>query len=156
MAVDLLVALTSMKPSRNRAVTSEFTYQHRLRHDFESLIWVVVYAMMIHQRNIYAATDPDMFEDYKNSLDICWAAHAYSNLLRSHNHMIMIGCMANSQAMVNLWFPHPLEAAFFREAMRSVRNQTDGDPITFDGLCALFKKHIKLAQESRAFDVASE
>ena len=154
MAGDLLIALTSMKPTRNRNITSEFTFQHRLCHDFESLIWVVVYAMMIHQRNIFAAMDPEMFEDYKTALDLCWAAHAYSSLLRSHDHMMSIGSRGvNSQAMVNLWFPHPPEAAFFRDAMRLIRNQGDEDPITYEGLCALFKKHIELAQDSQVSDV---
>ena len=156
MAGDLLDALTNMKPIRNRGITSGFTYQHRLRHDFESLIWVVVYAMMIHQRNIFAATDPAMFELYKQDLNDFWAVHSYKSVRRSHNDMNVIGCKVTSQATVGLWFPNPLEAAFFREAMRLIRNQGDGDPITFDGLCALFKKHIKLAQESRASDVVSE
>ena len=155
MSGDLLEALKSMKPPRNRVITSGFTYQHRLCHDFESLIWVVVYAMMIHQRNIFAATDPEMSEDYKTSLDFCWAAHSYSNLLRSHDHMMSAGCKVNSQASVNSWFPDPAEAAFFREAMRLIRDQGDGVPITYGSLCALFKKHITLAQESRALDMIS-
>ena len=148
--------LAALKPPRNRAITSGFTFQHRLCHDLESLIWVIVYAMMIHQRNVLAATDPELFELYKEDLDECWAAHAHSNLLRSHNHMIMTGCSSHSKNIVSSLFHDPREAAFFRDAMRLVRNQQDEDPITYDSLCALFKKHIKLAQESRAFDIVSE
>ena len=160
MADDLLTALTPVKWKRH-GPKPDFTFQHKLCHDFESLIWVVVYAMMIHQRNVFAATDPEALEDYKASLDHCWAAHAYSNLLRSHDHMIMTGCKMNSQAMVSSWFPDPPEAAFFRDAMRlvhtqTVQTQTEGNPITYEGLCALFKKHIKLAQESQASDMVSK
>ena len=155
MTGDLLEALTLMKPIHTPVTTSEFTYRHRLCHDFESLIWVVVYAMMIHQRNIFVATDPEKLKDYKKALDLCWAAHAYINLVRSHQLMIGIGCKVNSQGIVNLWFPDPAEAAFFREAMRLIRDQGDGVPITYGSLCALFKKHITLAQESRALDMIS-
>ena len=44
---------------------SDFTFQHKSYHDFESLIWVVVYAMMIHHRNTLAATDQAMYGFYK-------------------------------------------------------------------------------------------
>ena len=153
MADDLLTALTTMQYGPKPT----FVFQHRLCHDFESLIWVVVYAMMIHHRNILALTDPEKCEQYKKSLDHCWAAHAYSNLLRSHDHMTSTGCKMRSQAMVDLWFPDPLEAAFFRDAMRLIRTQTDqGSPISYEGLCALFKKHIKLAQEPEALHMVSE
>ena len=147
MSCGLLAALTSMKPPRNRANPADFTFQHRLCHDFESLIWAVVYAMVIHQRNILAATDPEMFELYKQDLDECWAAHAYRNLLRSYNHMMTTGLYTDSRTIVSLWFPDPPEAAFFRDAMRLIRDQREGEPITYEALCALFKKHIKLAME---------
>ena len=53
----------------------------------------------------------------------------------------------------------PPEAAFFRDAMRLVRNQQDEDdpiPITYDSLCAVFKKHIQLAKGPQASSVLSE
>ena len=154
MAGGLLNALTSMKPRRNRP-KPDFIFQHRLCHDFESLIWVVVYAMMIHKRNIFAATDPEMFGEYKKYLDLSWAVHSYTNLLQSHDHMIMTGCSIDSLAKVNMWFPDPPEASFFRDVMRLIRNQRDGNPITYESLCALFKKHITLAQESQALGMVS-
>ena len=152
MASGLLNALTHVKRRRNRP-TPDFTFQQRLCHDFESLIWVVVYAMMIHQRNTFAETDPEMFEEYKEYLDHCWAAHAYTSLLRSHDHMVMTGCSFDTLVKVSLWFPDPPEAALFRDAMRLIRNQRDGDPITYETLRALLKKHIDLAQELQASDV---
>jgi len=48
MARGLLNALTSVKYLRHQPTMSAYTFQHRLYHDLESLIWVVVYAMMIH------------------------------------------------------------------------------------------------------------
>ena len=154
MSGDLLGALREMGRPRNRLTMSAFTFQHRLCHDFESLIWVVVYAMMIHHRNYLAATDPALCGEYKVELDECWAVHAYSNLHRSHNDMIGIGCSPKLRSIVSSWFPDPREGAFFCEAMRLLRNQTqDEEPITYKGLSTLFKKHIQLAKEPRALDV---
>jgi hypothetical protein len=152
MAGDLLAALASMELQKDEP----FTFQHRLCHDFESLIWVVVFAMMVHHRNNLAATDPERCEAYKKTMDGCWAAHAYSNLGRCHNDMMVNGCSFSPRAIVRVWFPDPPEAAFFRDAMRLVRNQTlDGDNITYEGLCALFRKHIQLGKELQAVDVVS-
>ena len=159
MPGDLLTALTTktMESPLDRPNASDFTFQHRLCHDFESLIWVVVYAMMIHRRNCLAATDPEKCEVYKKRVDECWAVHAYSNLLRSHFFMISIGSTFNTQSMVSLLFPDRHEAAFFREAMCLLRDQTqDGEPITYERLCTLFGRHIQLAKEPRALDVVSK
>jgi len=158
MGCNLLAALTIVESERDEPTKSDFTYQHRLCHDFESLIWVVVYAMMIHHRNTLAATDPEKYGAYKTKvLDARWAAHAHSNVHCSHSYMIAIGCSFDCQRIVKLWFPDPREAAFFRDAMRLLRNQTqDGEPITYEGLCALFKKHIQLAKELQTVDVVSK
>ena len=148
MAGDLLDALTDMGPHHRQAIKSDFTFRHRLCDDFESLIWVVVYAMMIHHKNNLAVTDPEVCGLYKKALDDCWAVHSYGNLHRSHNHMIAIGCNFKSRQKVSLWFPNPREAAFFREAMCLLCGQTqDEEPITYESLCKLFKKHIQLAME---------
>ena len=145
MAGDLLEALAHQRFDDN----STFTFQHKLCHDFESLIWVIVYAMMIHHRNYLAATDQVMYGKYKEILDSCWAVHSYSNLHRCHNHMIMIGCSSRCRRTVSSWFPDALEAAFFRDAMRLILNQTlNEEPISYEGLCTLFKKHIQLGTES--------
>ena len=45
-----------------------------------------------------------------------------------------------SPVFISLFGP---EAAFFRDAMRLTHStQEDGEPITYERLCALFKKHI--------------
>ena len=159
MARDLLNSLTSVRWLRHRPTTSAFTFQHSLCHDLESLVWVVVYAMMIHQRNIFAATDPEMFELYQEELDHCWAAHAYRNLLISHDHMMVTGCIDDSQDKVSLWFSDPREAASFSDAMRLIlHSKMAGQRITYEGLGALFRDHINLskAQQALAFDGVSK
>ena len=153
MARQLLNALDDMT---NGPVPSDFTFQHRLSHDFESLIWVVVYAIMIHHRNSLAPTDKEGCEQYKRALDRCWAAHAYGNILISHDHMLVTGCSSYSQKTLDVWFPDRHESAFFREAMRLIRDQDEGKPITYGSLCELFKRFIHPAKEPQAFDVVSK
>ena len=149
MADQLLAALIERTSSPN------FTFQHKLCHDFESLIWVIVYAMMIRHRNTLVATDQVMCRDFKEVLDGCWTAHSYSNVLRSHIYMIGIGCNSYCQEIVSSWFPDTREAAFFRDAMRLLRNQEENtEPIVYESLCTLFKKHIQLANESPYSNVA--
>ena len=151
MADELLTALVSIELPR-RPTTLDFTFQHRLCHDFESLIWVVVCAMKFHQRNLLALTNPERFEFYNGVLNDFWQVHSYHNIQRSHDRMIAIGCAIYSLSIVRSWFPDPREVAFFRDAMRLIRNQTqDGEPITYEGLCALFRKHSNLAKEPQAF-----
>ena len=112
MAGDLLDALTDLEPHNRQASNSDFTFRHRLCDDFESLIWVVVYAMMIHHKNHLAGTDPEACALYKETLDECWAVHSYGNLHRSHVFMIATGCTFKSRHKVSSWFPDPREAAF--------------------------------------------
>src|SRR5258706_15859049 len=142
MARDVLLALDIIK---KRPTASGFTFQHRLCHDFESLIWVVVYAMMIHHRNNIAPADKEECEEYKEVLDHCWAAHADSNILVSHDHMMVTGCLVDPQ--VPLWFPDPREAAFFCDAMSFIfHSRMGGEGITYESLCALFEQHSDLAK----------
>ena len=71
--------------------------------------------------------------------------------------MIMTGSDFDDPAKTNSWFPDPREAAFFCDAMRMIpRIQTEGVPITYEGLCALFRKHINLAKEPQTVDVVSK
>jgi len=148
MANGLLMALTNLRLRQRQAIKSDFTFRHRLCHDFESLIWVVVYAMMIHHKNNLAVTNPEACGLYKEALDDCWSVQAYNNVRRCHNDMMVTGCSFNSQDMVSWWFPDPREAAFFREAMRLLLDQElEGKYVTHEILCKLFKKHIQLAKE---------
>ncbi len=155
MACDLLNALDTM--NTDGLTASDFPFQHRLGHDLESLIWVVVYAIMIHHRNNLAPADTEKLERYKGVLDHCWASHAYSNILTSHDHMMVTGCSPYRHPAVSLWFPDPHEAAFFCGAMRLILlSHMDGGRITYESLCALFRQHINLAKELQAFDIVSK
>jgi hypothetical protein len=145
MSSTLLAALLDQEKLKKA-----FTFQHKLCHDLESLIWVVVYAMMIRRRNVLSATDPTQSASFQDVLDGCWGVHSYTRLWANHGTMIMSGCSAMLQLVEGLWFPEPFEAAFFRDAMRVARGQAqDGVAITYEGLCALFEKYIQLGMEAK-------
>ena len=156
MSGDLLFALESMKFRQVGPTASDFDFQHRLCHDFESLIWVAVYAMMVHQRNIFAATDSGMFKLFKGELDDCWAAHAYKNILISHDHMMVTGSTTSRRSKASLWFPDPREAAFFRDAMKLIHDQGNEEYITYERICKLFRDHIDPAMKLQASDFVSK
>jgi len=70
--------------------------------------------------------------------------------------MMSSGCSVQYDDIEVAWFPEPLEAAFFRAAMRLVRGQVqDGEAITYESLCALLEKYISLATEAKGSAVAS-
>jgi hypothetical protein len=150
MSGSLLAALIKQAALDNRGIKRDFTFQHRLRHDLESLIWVVVYAMMIRRRSLLAATDPKEFASFQDILNRCWGVRSYSHLCDHHGIMMNTGCSIELDIVEMLWFPEPFEAAFFRGAMRLVRGQVqDGEAITYESLCALLQKHIQLATDAR-------
>jgi hypothetical protein len=150
MSGSLLAALVGQATDDNMGIKCDFTFQHRLRHDLESLIWVVVYAMMIRRRSLLAATDPKEFALFQGILDDCWGVHSYRHLWNNHITMMGTGCSVEYSTVERLWFPEPFEAAFFRGAMRLVRGQVqDGEAITYEILCSLLQKHIQLATEAR-------
>jgi hypothetical protein len=150
MSGGLLAALVDQAPLDKTGIKNDFTFQHKLCHDLESLIWVIVYAMMIRRRNHLAATDPTRSAAFQGVLDQCWGVHSYSHLWHDHSAMVLSGCSALYRHVERLWFPEPLEAAFFRGAMRLVHRQVLGDEaITYENLCALFQKHVQLATEAK-------
>jgi hypothetical protein len=150
MSGSLLAALVRQARGNNLGTKLDFTFQHRLRHDLESLIWVVVYAMMIRRRSLLAATDPQQSVLFQGVLDDCWGVHSYRRLWNHHGSMVSTGCSIEYSEVEELWFSEPLEAAFFRGAMRVVRGQAqDGEAITYESLCALLQKYIQLATEAR-------
>ena len=150
MAIDLLSALESHGIAKMCGVSRDFTFKHKLCHDFESLIWVIVYAMMIRRKNTLAATDSGVHAAYKEQLDNFWGVHSHSKLANHHESLVDIGTRASRTIVEDLFFPTPVEAQFFRAAMRLLRSQSDGDgdaPITYEKIQELFQIYIQKAQQ---------
>jgi len=148
MAGDLLSALETHRYYKKRG-PENFTFQHRLGHDLESLIWVIIYAMMVQRRNILAATDSKTHTDYKEQLDGFWGAHSYSKLANCHGALVYAGITRTRTLVETLLFSDPLEAEFFRAAMRLVALQSlDGQLMTYEKVQALFRTHVQKAEQA--------
>ena len=149
MSMSLLVALQSSGSAKICGISKEFTFQHKLCHDFESLIWVMVYAMMVRRKSILAATDSNVHAAYKAQLDLFWGAHSYPKLLSCHGASITAASMRPNDTVDHLLFPDVLEAKFFRAAMRVVRDQAfDAEPITYKKMQDLFRTYIQAAEQA--------
>ena len=146
MAEHLLNALEGRNSAKR---PYEFTFQHKPCHDFESLIWVIVYAMMIRRKNILRVTDPVACKEYIDNLDRFWGVHSYAKISDSHENMIGSGSNLLRVVVEEKWFPEPLEAEFFRAAMRLVRPQVqEGEPITYEKMQDLFQTYVQKAKQA--------
>ena len=149
MSLDLLSALESHKNAKKRGRLTEFTFQHKLCHDFESLILVIVYAMLIRNKNRLAATNSNAHSDYKELLNDFWGAHSHTKLANCHITLMGVGTIRLRTIVEDVLFPDPLEAEFFRAAMRLVNAQVSyEEPITYEKMQSLFRTYIQRAQES--------
>jgi len=95
------------------------------------------------------ATDPSVYTEYKEELNRLWGVHSHSKLADCHMLMIIIGIRRSRTIVEDLLFPDPLEAEFFRAAMRLVNSQGDGEkPITYEKLLDLFHTHVQKAEQA--------
>ena len=156
MSMDLLIALERLQGRMEHQAPHDFTSQHKVWHDFESLIWVVVYAMMIQRRNTLAVTDPTAYIQYKEHLDGFWGVHSYTKLVNCHEALLGAGIVRLRTIVEELWFPDPVEAEFFRAAMRLVRSQVhDEEPITYEKMQDLFRTYIEKGEQTNISTQAS-
>ena len=155
MSLNLLSALEGHKNAKKRGSPIDFTFQHKLCHDFESLILVIVYAMLIRNKNRLAATDSSAHSYYKELLNDFWGAHSYTKLANCHTTLLGVGIMRFRTIVEEVLFSDPLEAEFFRAAMRLVNAQLSNEgPITYEKMQGLFRTYIQQAQEVTVSNIA--
>ena len=146
MSVDLLTALEDHGTAKKRGRPTDFTFRHTLCHDFESLIFVIVYAMLIRNKNRLVATDSGAHRDYKQLLDDFWGVRSYTKLVNCHEALISAGTRRSRNIVETTMFSDPLEAEFFRAAMRLLRSQSDDEEtITYGKMQDLFRTYIQKA-----------
>ena len=156
MAVDLLSALESHGIAKMCGVPRDFTFKHELCHDLESLIWVIIYAMMIRRKNILAATGSIVHAAFKEQLNDLWGVHSHSKIANSHETLISIGARPSRTIVEDLLFFDPLEAEFFRAAMRIIRSQDDDEaPITYEKIQNLFRTYVQKAKQANILPLVS-
>jgi hypothetical protein len=156
MPLDLLSALERHGAAKKRGRPTDFTFQHKLCHDFESLILVIAYAMMVRNKNMLAATDPSAHRDYKEVLDDFWGVHSYTKLVNCHEALVSAGTRRSRTIAEDTLFSDPLEAEFFRAAMRLLRSQGDDEePITYEKIQGLFRTYSARAEQATVSTLSS-
>ena len=144
MSMDLLYALQHLELVKGHG---DPPFQHKLCHDFESLIWVIVYAMMIRRKNTLALTDSRAHKEFKKYLNSFWGAHSYSSLLSCRWDLIVAGCRRSRKIVDDFLLPGILEAKFFRDAMRLV--SFEDEPLTYEKIHNLFQTYIQQAEKAK-------
>ena len=156
MSLNLLFALESHKNAKKRGRPTDFTFQHKLCHDFESLILVIVYAMLIRNKNRLVTTDSSAHTDYKVLLDDFWGVHSYTKLANYRLALIGAGTIRARTIAEDTLFSDPLEAEFFRAAMRLLRSQGDDEaPVTYGKMRGLFRNYIQKAKQANILPLVS-
>ena len=149
MSLELLSALERHGTAKKRGRPTDFAFQHKLCHDFESLILVIVYAMLIRNKNRLLSTDSNAHTDYKVLLDDYWGAHSYTKLANYRGGLIAAGTSRSRTIAEDTLFSDPLEAEFFRVAMRLLRSQDDDtELITYEKLQGIFHTYIQKGSQA--------
>jgi len=80
-------------------------------HDLEALLWVLVYAMMIHNYNSLTR-EPDR-KEYKETLDSYFGHGSAQIIVDKRKAMIYSAQAEADQRYISQWFPDPREQRFF-------------------------------------------
>ena len=96
------------------------------------------------------AIDSNVYTQYKEHLDGFWGVRSHTKLVNCHEAMISASARRSRTIVEELLFPDPLDAEFFRAAMRLLRSQRDHEnPITYEKLHGLFRTCIRKAEQAR-------
>ena len=142
MGVSLLNALTDYYTLVQDATTdpaivvpSELDFVPGPGDDLESMIWVLVYAILIHHHTRLIGPGK---ANYKRSVvDAFYGCLSYTALAKERTFLAVAGINPRSRGP-DAWIPDPVQRKWFRRAMALVAGQNmpslDGNtiPITFD------------------------
>ena len=147
MSISLLDALTKHfklveKAINNAAIVvpSELDFVPGPGDDLESMIWVLIYTIMLHHHASLQGSDKT---DYKrDAIDNYYGSWSYSGL--SEKRVFLMNGGTNLRAHgPDEWIPDPAQRQWFRGAMALVEGQAklplggSTRPITFDAFDAL-------------------
>ena len=147
MSVSLLNALThyytlveDATTDPDIAVPSELNFMPSIGDDLESVIWVLLYAIMLHHQ---ASLEGPRKANYKRKVpDNFYGTLSYSGLAEKRIFLAVTGINPHSHGP-EAWIPDPVQRKWFRRAMALVAGQNmptpDGSiiPITFDAFDTL-------------------
>ena len=121
MAVELLRSqvrhLKTEKAARRKAKHGPLTLsmERQVYHDLEAFLWVLVYAMMIHNYN--SSTHETDRHEYKETLDSYFGHGSTTIILDKRTAMIYSAQARVGEDRVSQWFPDPHERRFFIRCM---------------------------------------
>ena len=111
---------------------------------------------MVRKKNTLAATDPTRHVAYKKYVDNYWGIHSQTKLVQSHQSLVMFGTGRSRGIVETVLFHDPLEAEFFRDAMRLLRPQVDGEEmITYEKVQSVFRTYIQKAKQATLSTLAA-
>ena len=100
---------------RGRPGPAVLSMERKAYHDLEALIWVLVYAMMIHNYN--SLTHETDRKGYKKILDD-YFGHGSAKMILDKRHAMLSSAHSHvSWNRVSKWFPDPDERNFFTTCM---------------------------------------
>ena len=142
MGMSLLAALTKYYKLVGNATTdpaivipSELDFVPGPGDDLESMIWVLVYAIMIHHQA--SLKGPSRANYKRNVVDKFYGSLSYSGLATHRDSLLLRGSNPRTSEPED-WIPDPVQRKWFRRAMALVAGQNmpslDGSTssITFD------------------------
>ena len=108
--------------------------------DLESMIWVLIYAIMLHHHGSLQGSDKARYQ--RRVVDKFYGSLSYSGLVEKRDFLMSRGTNLRAYGPED-WIPDPARRQWFRRAMALVEGQTklslggSTRPITFDAFDAL-------------------
>ena len=99
---------------RGKSVPPALSTKREVHHDLEALIWVLVYAMMIHNYN--SLTHENDRKKYKAMIDHHFGHGSTDTIIEKRQAMYLAHSRVG-QNRVSKWFPDPKERNFFISCM---------------------------------------
>ena len=152
MSIPLLYALTNYYKLVDKAaktpgivVPPELDFVPGPQDDLESVIWVLIYAIILHHQETLRGSDK---ADYKrNVVDQFYGSLSYSGLAKERVFMVFQGSIPFADQSEE-WIPDPTQRKWFRRAMTLVEGHIKPSPdgstkaISFDAFDALCDEFI--------------
>ena len=113
--------------------------------DLESMIWVLIYAIMLHHHGSLRGSDKARYQ--RRVVDQFYGNLSYLGLSKERDVLISRGNNLRAYGP-DAWIPDPAQREWFRHAMALVKGQTElplggsTKPITFDAFDALCDEFI--------------
>ena len=113
--------------------------------DLESMIWVLIYAIMLHHHGSLRGSDKTRYQ--RRVVDNFYGSLSYSGLVEKREFLIARGTNLRGYGP-DQWIPDPAQREWFRHAMALVKGQTElslggsTKPITFDAFDSLCDEFI--------------